>query len=252
MAMVRRQRTLILALALYWPAIFVLTHIPIPEVVREAHVSDKSLHFLTYMILAFLFWSALKPADRADWRRPTAWLVLLVVMVYAVCDESLQYFVAGRSPDPEDLLANAVGALAGLAALAAFSFWPASLVVTGASIYTLAIFTRANLTHLLPVTDAALHLITYGLFTLLWIGYMADSSPWKKPDRGWFVRSLIAPGGLLLVTKVSAVVSGKELEAWEIMAATAGILGVIATIFALRLASQRKAKQQVELSGAEP
>jgi VanZ family protein len=247
MAMVRRQRTLILALALYWLAIFVLTHIPIPEVIREAHVSDKSLHFLTYMILTFLFWSALKPAEKAHWHQAAAWLVLLVVMGYAVCDECLQYFVAGRSPDLEDLLANAVGALAGLAVVAVFSFRPASLVVTGVTIYTLTVFTRASLARLLPVTDAALHLATYGLFTLLWIGYMAELSLWRRPDRGWFVRSLIVPGALLLVTKVSAVISGKELEGWELIAATAGILGVIAAVSALRLALQRNAKR-VELS----
>lgn len=227
MAMVQRQKMLILALALYWPGLFILTHIPVPEVVRAAHMSDKSLHFLSYLILAFLLWSAWRPFEKAHWRRPAAWWVLLAIMAYALCDEGLQYFVAGRSPDARDLLANAVGALAGLAVTALVSFWPGSLIVTGTTIYTLAVFTRANLTRLLPVTSTALHLVTYGLFTLLWIGYRNRSAAGKRPNRGWLIRILIAPAALLLVTKVSAIVSGKELEGWEIVAGAGGILGAV-------------------------
>lgn len=250
MAMVRRQKILMIALALYWPAIFVLTHIPIPEVIRAAHMSDKSLHLLTYMILAFLLWSALRPFEKAHWRRPAAWWILLAIVIYALCDEYLQSFVAGRSPDPEDLLANAIGALAGLAIAAVVSFWPGSLIVTGATIYTLAVFTRANLTRLLPVTSTALHLATYGLFTLLWIGCMDQSSPGKKPDHRWFIRSLAVPAALLLVTKVSAIVSGKELEGWEMVAGAGGIAGAV-VIVALWKSWRHRNAQGAGLSAAE-
>ena len=243
MAMVRRQKILIMALAIYWPAILILTHIPIPEVVRRAHMSDKSLHFLTYMILAFLSWSALRPFEKAHWRRPITWWVLLAVLVYALCDEYLQHFVAGRSPDPSDLLANAVGALTGLAVTGFVSLWPGSLIVTGTTIYTLAVFTRANLTRLLPVTSTMLHLATYGLFTLLWISYTNASSPGAKGNRTWLLRSSIAPAVLLLVTKVSAIISGKELEGWEIVAAASGIVAVVAIAALWRWFQRRSAKR---------
>lgn len=250
MAMVRRQKTLIAALVLYWPTLFILTHIPIPDVVRRAHVSDKSLHFLSYMILTFLLWSALRPFEKVHWRRPAAWCLWLAALVYALADEYLQSFVAGRSPDPHDLLANAAGAFAGLAIPALVSFGPGSLIVTGTTIYTLAVFTRANLTRLLPVTSTALHLATYGLFTLLWIGYLGPSSPGKRSRRNWLLRASSVPMALLVVTKVSAIVSGKELEGWEIVAAASGILGGI-VIMALWEAFWPGDARDAGLSGAE-
>jgi VanZ family protein len=242
MAMAQRQKTLIIALALYWPTIFVLTHIPVPEVVRQAHMSDKSLHFLAYMVLAFLLWSALRPFEKAAWRRPAAWLALAIVMVYALCDEYLQRFVAGRSPDWQDLLANAIGACAGLTAAAVVSFWPGSVIVTGTTIFTLAVFTRANLTRLLPVTSAALNLATYGLFTLLWIGCLDRPSSGQRADRIWSIRSLAGPAALLLVTKVSAIVSGKEIEGVEIVAGAGGIAGAMVIVALWRSLRRRNAK----------
>ncbi|MBN1362662.1 MAG: VanZ family protein [Sedimentisphaerales bacterium] len=250
MPMVRRQKTLILTLVLYWPAMFVLTHIPVPQVVREAHVSDKNLHFLTYMILAFLLGWAWRSGGNADGRRRVGRWVFLVVMAYALCDEGLQYFVAGRSPDRADLLANTCGTLAGLAVTSFVSFWPGSLIVTGTSIYTLGVLTRANLTRLLPVTSTALHLVTYGLFTLLWMGYLNQSPRGKRPDRTWVFRSSLAPVLLLLVTKISAVVSGKELEAWEIVAAIGGMAVALIGAALWRALSPEGAKD-ARLSAAE-
>lgn len=248
--MIPRQKTLIVILALYWPAIFILTHIPIPDVVREAQVSDKSLHFLAYMVLAFLFWSALRPAEKAHWRRPAMWWILLALAAYALVDEALQYFVEGRSPDWHDVLANIVGTLAGLAITATVSFWPGAVIVTGATIYISTIFTRANLTRLLPVTSTMLHLATYGLFTLLWIGCMAGSSPARRPDRAWYVRSLSAPMVLLLVTKISAAVSGKEIEVAQIAAGVGGIIGAVA-IAALVKSLWPASTNDAQLSAAE-
>lgn len=248
--MIRRQKTLIVILALYWPVIFILTHIPIPDVVREAQVSDKSLHFLAYMVLAFLLWSALRPAEKAHWRRPAMGWILLAVAAYALVDESLQHFVEGRSPDWEDVLANIVGALAGLAITATVPFWPGAVIVTGATIYTLAVFTRANLTRLLPVTSTMLHLATYGLFTFLWIGCMAGSSHAQRRDRAWYIRSLSAPMALLLITKVSAVVSGKEFEGSQIVAGAGGIIGAVA-IAALARVLWPGDRTDVDLSAAE-
>ena len=54
MALSLRRKLTVIVLALYWPSLFILAHIPIPKVVREADVSDKSLHFLAYLLLTFL------------------------------------------------------------------------------------------------------------------------------------------------------------------------------------------------------
>jgi len=228
MATSQRQKVLLAALGLYWPLVFILTHIPIPEPVRQAHMSDKSLHVLTYMILTFLLWSVVRPSEKAHWRRPATWCVLLAVIVYALLDEYLQNFVAGRSPDVRDLVADTVGAFAGLVVAALASFWPGALIVIGATIYTLAVFTRANMTRVLPVTSTMLHLATYGLFTLLWIGWMDRTWAGRLRHGAWYVRALVGPLALLAATKISEIVSGKQFEGWEIVAGLSGILGAIA------------------------
>jgi hypothetical protein len=233
MAMMRRRKVTILALALYWPTLFVLAHIPIPAVVRRAGMSDKSLHVLMYMILTFLLWSVVEPQSKLRWRRATPWLTLAVVLAYAFCDEYLQRFVAGRSMDARDLVADAIGALAALGLLSVFSFWPALLIVSGTAIYTLAVFTRANLTELLPVTSTVFHLATHTLFTLLWMVCLRTSFGLKQPNPRWLVASLSVPLGLLLVTKTSALISGKAFEGWDVVAAAVGIFGTLAACWIL-------------------
>ena len=250
MAMVRRQKVTIAALVLYWPMLFVSAHIPVPEVVRQADMSDKSLHVLMYMILTFLLWSALKPQSKTNWRHLAPWLTLAIVLVYALCDEYLQRFVAGRSMDAHDLVADLVGAVAALVVVSIFSFWPALLTVTATTIYTLAVFTRANLTELLPVTSTVFHLGAHSFFTLQWIACLRSKFAMRRPDRRWLGMSLIAPLGLLLVTKASALISGKAFEGWDILAAAVGILGTVAiwSIFARPRVNRAK---HHELSRAE-
>jgi len=63
-----QQKIIIILLAFYWPILFILAHIPIPQYVRKAGVSDKSLHFLAYLILTFLLWFAIRPDEKVKWR----------------------------------------------------------------------------------------------------------------------------------------------------------------------------------------
>ena len=90
MAILRRHKAIIISLLVYWPVLFVLAHVPIPQLVREAGVSDKSLHFLAYLILAFLLWFAINPDRKVNWRRAGAWWILSVVVLYGVADEFFQ------------------------------------------------------------------------------------------------------------------------------------------------------------------
>jgi VanZ family protein len=242
MALIRRQKATIIVLALYWPAVFVLAHIPIPQVVREAQVSDKSLHLLAYMILTFLLWSAVKPREKVHWRKAAVWRLLVIVIAYGICDECLQYYVAGRSMDARDLVADVIGAVAALGVLTFLSFWPTALIVAGTTIYTLAVFTRANLIALLPVTTTAFHLAAYAVFTLLWMGCMSHWLTLKKAGGKWFVVSISVPTALMLVTKASAVISGKAFEGWDMVAAAAGMLGAIVAMSVAGVLGPREAK----------
>ena len=98
-----------------WAAIILLlTSVPVPSTpVDDLPGIDKLVHAVLYGVLAFL-------ALRASWERTRGWRLvaatLLGVLCFAALDEWHQAFVPGRSADPLDLLADAVGALAGAAA----------------------------------------------------------------------------------------------------------------------------------------
>ena len=69
MAVSLRHKLSIILLAVYWPTFFIASHIPVPGLVREAGVSDKALHFLAYLTLAFLFWATFSPECKVNWRK---------------------------------------------------------------------------------------------------------------------------------------------------------------------------------------
>ena len=88
MALSLQRKITVLVLALYWPALFISAHIPIPRVVREANVSDKGLHFLAYLVLTFLLWFAVLGNQKVNWRKAAAWWMLLFIIGYGVVDET--------------------------------------------------------------------------------------------------------------------------------------------------------------------
>src|SRR5262245_21000950 len=77
--------------------------------------SDKSGHFIGYVILSVLLLRALSGGRIAgvSWR--TALLAILFSTLYGVSDELHQSFVPHRTPDVWDVAADAAGAGAGSA-----------------------------------------------------------------------------------------------------------------------------------------
>ncbi len=228
MVLSHRQKLTIILLLLYWPGIFILAHMPIPRLVYKAQVSDKSLHFLAYLILTFLLWFAISPTKKVNWRKASAWWVLLAVVWYGVVDEVLQYYV-GRGPDVMDFFADLGGTLAGLILLTIFPFWSASLVITGATIFVLTNFTRANLADLVPITNAVFHLFAYGFFTMLWLRYIHLLLPIKAPKPKWMIAALALPVGFLLTVKLFSVIFGKDFGVKDVIISVAGIAAVVIT-----------------------
>ncbi len=93
-------------LAIYWTALFLGTHVPVPSGVLKQG-SDKVIHFLAYAGLAFLL---------SLWRGPAKWRTSLVILaVFAVVDEVLQIPV-GRTCDLHDMIADWLGSAFGAAA----------------------------------------------------------------------------------------------------------------------------------------
>jgi len=101
-----------LVLAVYWVALFVGTHVPIPPDVVQLAGSDKMLHFGAYLGLSLLI---------AFCVRPKGWnylWVLLGLAAYGAIDELLQIPVR-RTADVADWLADVAGVAVGLGVYAA-------------------------------------------------------------------------------------------------------------------------------------
>ncbi|HIJ52201.1 MAG TPA: VanZ family protein [Planctomycetes bacterium] len=235
MALSQRQKLIIIPLLIYWPLIFVLAHVPIPQLVRKAGVSDKIIHFIAYLTLVFLLWFAISPDRKVSWRRAAVWWVLLVTVWYGVVDEVLQSFVAGRSCDVRDFFADLAGVTTGLILFAFFSFWPAFLVVTGITIFALSNLTRVNLADLLPVTNMAFHLFAYPFFAMLWIQNMHLFLPLKASKPKWLIAASALPIGLLVAVELYSVISGKDFRLQDVIIAAVGIAAVVITIYLIGL-----------------
>ena len=242
MALSLRQKLTIVSLLIYWPAIFILAHIPIPELVYRARVSDKSLHFLAYLVLVFLLWFAISPGKKVNWRKATAWWMLFVVVWYGVIDELLQAYV-GRNCDVTDFLTDLTGTLAGLVLLAFFTFWPAFLVVTGITVFLLTNLARANVADLLPVTSVVFYLFAYGFFTLLWIRYMHLFLSLKATQPRWLIVALVLPIAFLLTVKLFSVILGRNFSVRNVIISAAAIAVVAVTIFLTALLRRRFAQK---------
>ena len=212
MAVSRRQKLIIISLLFYWPFIFILAHIPIPQLVREAGVSDKIIHFVAYLVLVFLLWSAVSPDRKVAWRRAAVWWVLVVAVCYGVIDELLQGVIAGRSCDAMDFLADLAGVLTGLVLLAFLTFWPAFLVVTGITIFAMTNLSRVNLAELLPVTYMLFLLFSHAFFAALWIQNMRLYLPLRTPKIKWLIAASALPAGFLIAVKLFSVVAGRDFR----------------------------------------
>jgi VanZ family protein len=236
MVLSRRQKLTVLSLLVYWPAIFTLTHMHIPQLVCKYNiqVSDKSIHFLLYLILTFLLWCAIDPYKKVNWRKAAAWWVLFVVVWYGVADEWLQSYV-GRTCDVMDFFADLAGTLTGLVLLSLFTFWPVLLVVMSAVIFTLTNFIYTNLDDLVPITNAMFHLFAYGFFTMLWIQNIYLFLPMKAPKPKWIVTALALPLCFLLAVKLFSVIFGKGFGIKDVIVAVAGIAAVVVTTYLIAL-----------------
>ena len=216
-----QRKIVIIALLLYWPVLFVVGHIPIPQIVYKAQVSDKTLHLVAYLILAFLLWFAASPDKKIDWNKAAVWWVLLITAGYGGADEILQSYT-GRSCDINDFLADLVGVALGLILFSFLRFQPALLAVTGIVIFSLTNLARANLAELVPVTNAMFHLFAYTIFTILWIRQIHPQAS-KTSKLKQLIIVLAAPAGLLSAVKLFSAISGRYFTLFDVITSIAGI-----------------------------
>lgn len=114
--MARRWRHWYLrALPAYWLFLFVMTHIPNPDLPGPRN-SDKWAHVGSYAALAFLYWRFAEAVRQAPLSPRFVWRAAAVLLAFAALDELTQGMV-GRGSDPLDWVADAGGVVMVLAAL---------------------------------------------------------------------------------------------------------------------------------------
>jgi VanZ family protein len=101
-----------LALALYWLALFVTTHIPSELAALPGDSTDKFVHVTAFAVLALLLATAWQLSAGPLGLRHLA-LAWLLLVAYGAIDEWTQSFVR-RQASFWDFLGDAVGALIGL------------------------------------------------------------------------------------------------------------------------------------------
>jgi VanZ family protein len=229
--LLRRHKYLIAGLAVYWPLLFIATHIPIHDLGRRTGMSDKTMHWLAYLGLVFFIWLAVSPYEKVNWKKAKVWGILAVLVWYGAVDEWLQSYV-GRGTELADFFADMRGTLLGLAILTFFSFWPAALVVTAIFTFTVSNMARLESVWNQPYLDIAFQFASYSVFTLLWVQYLDRKLPAKVSAMKWMASSLVLPVILLAVVKLSCPFFGEQVWLWDCLTAIAGIiLSVIVSRF---------------------
>ena len=111
-------RGAMLALCVYWVALFYGTHTKIPPGMLPGN-SDKVIHFFAYAGLGML-WAILRATQGALTWSNLSWKWLMLA-AYGVFDELTQLLV-NRNADLKDLLFDVSGAATGLT-IVAFAVW---------------------------------------------------------------------------------------------------------------------------------
>jgi len=240
MAATLRQKLTILLLAIYWPVFFLLAHISIPDKIQKAGVSDKCLHFLAYFTLTFLLWFSIKPQTKASLRKASLWIVLAVILLYAVGDEISQGFV-GRNCDVRDVVADLVGVITGLVLFSFLSYWPSALILVASIIFGIANVSKANLADVIPVASSSFHLFAYGGFTAILIRYKQLISVHKKPDLGSSALAVGIPIAYLAIVSITSKLLGRTVSPRDTIVSVLGIT-LAATLYSgtVTLLSKKK------------
>lgn len=226
MTLLRRHRYILLSLGIYWPALFVLTHIQVPQIAAQSGMSDKTMHGLAYLVLTFFVWLAVSPYQKIQWTQKKVWLVIAAIACYGAADEWLQSRL-GRQMEFLDWIGNIKGMLLALGILTFLNFWPALLAVS-----TIFIFCISNLSCLLMLypqfyLNTAFHLTAYTSLALLWMQHLDRYKPRSRTNPLWPIWAVSLPLLLLAAVKIAGQYWDKPF--WWVDAATA-VFGICAAV----------------------
>lgn len=101
-------------LVIYWVVLFIATSIPADRM-PSVGVGDKFSHFFAYLVLSALMFLAFSFQEKYKiLKNYPAAMSALIASVYGIFDEFHQMFIPGRSAELLDLVADILGAIAGV------------------------------------------------------------------------------------------------------------------------------------------
>lgn len=226
MLLLRRHKWILAGLAVYWPAIFIATHIPVPSWVGRAGMGDKTLHFLSYLALISLIWFAVSPYEKVNWRRGKVWIILAAIVWYGAVDEWLQGLV-GRQPEVRDFYADLGAAILGLLVMTIFSFWGAVLALSSIVIFVITNLTAGNIAFSNDMLHSGFYFLSYTFFTLVWIQFAERNLCIRPEGAKWFGICTGVPLLVLAGMKVSSLGFGKSIWMMDIVTAGSAIAAAV-------------------------
>jgi len=231
MKLLRRHKYSLIALAIYWPLVFTLTHIPVRQLAQQTGMSDKTMHVMAYFALTFLVWCAVSPYRRVQWNSAKTWWVIAAVALYGAFDEIVQGMV-GRSADFHDYIANLFGIAFAMGVLSVFHFWAALLTASVTSIFVI-----SNLSHLTGLypqyhLNTLFHFSAYAGLSLIWIQHMERYLRLRQNRTLWLLAAPALPLAMLTLVLAAAPLYNKMV--WWPDVATA-VFGIFAAIVVSRL-----------------
>jgi len=230
--MIARQKYALILLLLYWPGIFILTHITVPlYMLRQLQASDKALHFLVYFVLISLLWYSVSSFDKPDWKKKNIWIVFGLLCIYAAADEWLQGLAAGRTRDLFDFLTNLAGLSCGLLLLSIFPFSPAVLIASAASIILFTNAVKIQFTGKLTFIRPLFLLLSFGFFTYFWNKFVSLYLSNRLAGFKYPLLAVSLPFLFILFVKFLSQLTGRAFEPMDLMLSAAAVSTVTLLIF---------------------
>ncbi len=230
----QEQKIFRIILIFYWLGIFIATHIPVPNWARQTGMSDKTMHFVAYMILSLLLWLGTSFEKKADWKRLRPWLLSAIIIIYGIADELSQHFM-NRSTDIKDFTSNLAGIAAGMVIVSFLSAYHIAMVLITVCPLLAPSIVRTHLIKQGSTLEYAAYAAGFAIITAAWIRYLffIFNVNIRK------IKSLPAffapPAATVLIVKIYAQLTDKPFSTTVILTS---VLSIILTILIWRTISR--------------
>lgn len=226
-----------LILMLYWMALVIITHIPVPMWVRKMGVSDKTMHFAAYMVLGLLIWQASSFGLKANWRKLRPWIVSGVLLLYGIADEFAQIFIAGRSMDALDLVSDILGGAGAMLIVTFTSGYSTAMILVTISPVFLPAIVKSKLIKQGSFIEDASYFAGFALITVCWVFYLMHIRKLNIRNLKDFLLFLILPSISVLLVKLYALATDKPFGIEEIRLS---IIGIVLALMFVQFSTRKK------------